>query len=305
MTDTTRPIRGGSAWKLVLVASLNALCYPFISTGLRDAPPLAFAALRALVAGLALAALGAHQRRALPRTPAIWFMLAAIGLATTSLGLFGMFYAAELVSPGLATVLANTQPLIAAFLARWFLHEPLQPQQRIGLSLGFAGIVIISLPHFGVAGRATFARGIAYLALAAGAVAVGNVLMKAVRERVDPLIGMAAQSLFGAVPLAIAAGILEQPAAIRWSARFIASLLALGLFASALANWLWFSALARLPLSRANAFNFLTPLIGFMLGVAFYGEHIDLASFLGLLLAIAGIVLVEREAAEPLNGARP
>ena len=68
---------------------------------------------------------------------------------------------------------------------------------------------------------------------------------------------------------------------------------------------LFASALARLPLSRANAFNFLTPLIGFMLGVAFYGERINLAALLGLPLAVAGIVLVEREVPEPMDGARP
>lgn len=72
------------------------------------------------------------------------------------------------------------------------------------------------------------------------------------------------------------------------------SLLGLGLFASALGNWLWFTVLARVALGRANAFNFLTPLIGFVLGVAFYGERIDVASLMGLSLAVAGIVLVER-----------
>jgi drug/metabolite transporter (DMT)-like permease len=281
-------------WILVSVAGLNALCYPLITLGLRDAPPLAFAALRALTAGLALTVPASLKRRALPRAARTWMMLAAIGLGTTTLGLLGMFVAGGLVAPGLATVMGNTQPLLAAFLARCFLQERLHPRQRLGLLLGFAGIVIISLPHLRGPGGARFERGLAYIALAVAGVAVGNVLMKAVRGRVDPLVAMAAQSLFGALPLAIATGVWEQPSAIIWSGRFVASLLGLGLFASALGNWLWFSVLERVPLSRANAFNFLTPLIGFTLGVAFYGERLDPASIVGLSLTVTGIVLVER-----------
>ena len=300
-----RSLRDWMMWALILQAALNSLCYPLITVGERFAPHLTFATLRAVVAGLALATAAAIGQRPLPRSLRTWLMLAAIGLGTTSLGSLGMYDAAALIAPGLASVIGNSQPLVAAIIAGLFLHERLQPLQRLGLLLGFLGIFVISLPHFDGVGRVSFTHGIAFLALAVVGVAVGNVLMKAVSERVDPLVAMASQALFGAIPLAIAAGLGEQPATLVWSGRFVESLLGLGLLGSALPSWIWFTVLARMPLSRANAFNFLTPLIGFLLGVEFFGERVGLAALLGLALTVGGVVLVERNAREPSNTSAP
>jgi drug/metabolite transporter (DMT)-like permease len=163
------------------------------------------------------------------------------------------------------------------------LAERLRSSQRLGLLLGFLGIVVISLT-----------LGVAYVVLAASGVAVGNVVMKAHGGRVDPLVAMAAQLLIGTLPLAFAATLQGQPAAIVSSPTFVIGLLGLALFGTALAYWLWFRTLERIPLYQANAFTFLTPFIGFALGVAFFGERPSLAAVLGLSLSMSGIVLVER-----------
>jgi drug/metabolite transporter (DMT)-like permease len=201
---------------LLCVAFLNALCYPLITVGLRFAPHLSFAALRALLAGSALALMAALLRRPIPRGWSTWLGFAAIGGGSTSLGYLGMFHAAEFVAPGLATIIANTQPLVAAILAHLMLRERIPPIQRVGLLLGFFGIVVITLPQLSGSGSAGFPEGLASIVLATGGVAFGNVLMKALGGQVDPLIAMAAQSLFGAVPLAIAAMLREQPTTIVW-----------------------------------------------------------------------------------------
>ncbi len=284
----------GDLSALIIVTILWALCYPLITVGLGFAPPLSFAALRALLAGTALALTAWAFRRPMPRTLRAWAMLMAIGAGTTSLGFFGMFDASEFVSPGLATVIANIQPLLAAILARLCLGERLARTQRFGLLLGFTGIIIISLPHFGGAARAGFTVGIAYIMLAASGVAVGNVFMKGLVGQIDPLTGMAAQTLFGAVPLLIGAILREHPSTILWSPAFAASLLGLALLGTALAYWLWFRLLERIPLSRANAFTFLTPVVGFGFGMAFFGERPGVAAAIGLPLAAAGVVLAQR-----------
>ena len=282
------------ALALTFFAFLDALCYPLIAIGLGDAPHLTFAFLRAALAGCVLALVAALLRRPMPKGLGTWFALAAIGLGTTSLGFAGMFHAAEFVSPGTATIIAHSQPLIAAIMAYWFLNERLDRRQRIGLLLAFLGIVAISLPQLiGVVGS-NFGIGLAYIVLATVGVAFGNVLMKALGGRVDPLVAMAAQLLFGAVPLAVAATLQEHPSAVVWSPAFIASLLGLALFGTALARTLWFTLLKRVSLSRANAFTFLSPFIGVALGVVFFGESLGLATLLGLALTAGGIILVER-----------
>lgn len=100
----------------------------------------------------------------------------------------------------------------------------------------------------------------------------------------------------------MAAMLRDQALMIVWSWTFVVSLLGLALFGTALAYWLWFTLLGRVPLSRANAFTFLTPFIGFALGMAFFGERADIAAILGLLLTAVGIVLVEQGG--PVTGDR-
>lgn len=277
---------------LLVVAALWATCYPLITVGLKYAPPFHFAALRALVAGSALALVAALLRRPMPRRPGTWLALAVTGLGTTSLGFFGMFKAAEYVSPGLATVIANGQPLIAAMLAQVFLHERLGVGQRFGLLVSFLGVVVISLPQIGGSGSERFLLGLTFIILGAVGVASGNVLMKALSTQIDPLVAVAAQSLFGAIPLAVASRWTEPLATIDWSPDFVAVLLALALFGTAFVYWLWFRLLERIPLSKANAFTFFTPFIGFGLGVTFFGERLGVAALGGLLLAATGIVMV-------------
>lgn len=286
---------------LLLVVFLNASCYALITVGLRFAPPFSFAALRALIAGLTLALLATLLRRPMPTSPRTWAILVVIGLATTSLGYLGMFHGAEFVPPGLATVITNSQPLAAALLAQLFLGERLRFTQHFGLLLGFAGIVAISLPQLTGGGRAGFAVGLTYIILTVGGLAVGNVLMKVLGGRVDPLIAMSAQLLFGAVPLGLAAVLREQPSTIIWTPTFLTSLLGLALPGTALSFWLWFTALERIPLSRANAFTFLTPFIGLSLGVAFFGERPGVMAIAGLLMTVAGVILVQRSEAVPRN----
>lgn len=284
---------------LLSVAVLNALCYPLITVGREFAPLYAFAALRALIAGLTLAILAILFRRPIPTGLRVWLILVAMGIATTSLGYLGMFQAAGFVSPGLATVIANSQPLVAAILAQLFLQERLRRPQLDGLFLGFAGIVTISVPHMAGADGAGFIVGLMYITLAVGGVAVGNVMMKALGGQIDPLVAMAAQMLFGAVPLTVAAAAHGHFATITWSPAFVGSLVGLALPGTAFAYWLWFMALERIPLSRANAFTFLTPFVGLILGVTFFREHVGAIAISGLLLTVAGLTLVERSGLSP------
>src|SRR5919106_1192513 len=93
----------GVALRLLAVMVLWASCFPLITVGLDLAPHLAFAAMRAALAGLCLIALGASFRRPVPQGVRSWALVALVGFGATSLGFLGMFHAAEIVSPGPAS----------------------------------------------------------------------------------------------------------------------------------------------------------------------------------------------------------
>src|SRR3546814_18731059 len=127
-----------------------------MTIGLDLAPHLAFAAIRATLAGLCLIALGAFFHRPLPRDTRSWVLVVVVGLGATSLGFLGMFHAAEFVSPGLATVIANAQPLVAAVLAHMFLGARLMLLGKGGLMDGLGGLA--GIPWQGLPAAALYSQ---------------------------------------------------------------------------------------------------------------------------------------------------
>ncbi|MEP0322638.1 DMT family transporter [Bauldia litoralis] len=281
--------------KIILVMLLWAACFPLITAGIEYAPHLTFAAGRALLAGLTLTALALVLRRPLPKGAGHWTMVAIVGFGATALGFLGMFHAAEFVSPGIATVIANTQPLLAAMLGSIVLKERLTKLGMTGLILGFVGILSIAAPELVSGGQKTYIVGIAYIMLAALGITVSNVVIKRIAGKIDALMAMGLQMLIGGVPLVLIAWATEDPASIRWSFTFVAVLIALSLFGTALVYWLWFSVLEKAPLNRANAFSFLIPIFGLTIGALFFDETLGWSQLGGIALAILGVSLVTRD----------
>jgi len=286
-----------TTFKVIAVMVLWAACFPLITAGLALAPHLTFAALRAFLAGGSLLGVALALGRPIPHGTKTWSLLIVAGLGATTLGFLGMFHAAEFIAPGMATVIANTQPLLAAALGFAVLNERIGTKGIIGLSLGLVGIVIIASPAFtAIDSNDTYALGIAYVLLAAFGITVSNVAFKRLAGQVDALMAAGFQLLIGMVPLIALAVLTESPTDIDWSPKFILSLVGLALPGTAVVYWLWLSALETMPLNRANAYTFLVPIFGLSMGFAFYGEALTVSIALGASVAGLGIVLVNRDA---------
>jgi drug/metabolite transporter (DMT)-like permease len=270
---------------------LWAICFPLIVAGFAWAPHLTFAALRALIAGAVLLGVGLWLGRSFPRGLRVWLILSLVGFGATSIAYLGMFHAAEFVSPGVATVIANSQPLLAAIMAALVLGERLTGRGKLGLALGFSGIIFIAAPQFMNDTGGSYTIGIGFILFSALGITLSNVLIRHLGDEVDALMAMGLQMLIGALPLLVAAFVLERPATVIWSWQFILILLTLALPGSALAYWLWNMVLQRIELNRANAFSFLVPLFGLAMGAAFFGESLGVSQLIGIALILPGIVL--------------
>jgi len=280
--------------RLLVVMFLWAICFPLITIGIEYAPHLTFATIRAALSGITLLIIAFYLGKKLPTTVKDWIIISIIGIGATSLAFFGMFHAAEFVSPGLATVIASTQPLMAAFLAHVFLGERLSRRGKIGLFLGFAGITLISVPQLVSDRIIAFEIGISFIVVAALGITFSNVLIKKISDKIDPMIAMGLQMIIGSIPLAIIAMVTENPSTLRWTPEFIFSLLGLSLAGTALAYWLWSKVLIETQLSYANAFTFLVPIFGLWMGVSFYGEQLSMITISGIVLTLIGIYQVAK-----------
>jgi len=286
----------GTVLLLLLVALFWALYFPLINLGLSSAPPLKFAGLRALIAGATVLLLAFALRRPLPHGWHLWSRLLIVGIGATTLGFFGMFIGGARVTPGLATVIENTQPLIATVLAWLLLGESVGNQRRVGLLLSFGGIVVISAPH-AFDGASNYAQGTAILLASAFGVGLANVVLKSLAGRVDVLMAVGWQLVLGSIPLLIAGGFVERQHTVHWDPVFVFGLLALSLFGTAAASVLWFFLLRRAAVGRLTTYTFLTPVFGLLLSFLMFGERLNVWQISGTLLVLAGVWRMTRSTA--------
>ena len=198
--------------KVIAVMALWAACFPFITVGLDRAPHIPFAAMRALIAGVALVGVAKVLGRPSPSGRNTWLLLIVAGGGATTLGFLGMFHTAEYIAPGMATVIANTQPLLAAALAYLVLNERLDTTGIVGLALGLAGIAVIAAPGFTAQqSNDEYLLGIGFVLLAAAGITVSNVAFKFLAGTVDPVMAAGSQLLIGMIPLSIIASRTETP----------------------------------------------------------------------------------------------
>ncbi|WP_026309321.1 DMT family transporter [Kangiella aquimarina] len=270
---------------------LWAICYPLISLSLPYAPIMLTAFLRAVIAGSLLIFIAILLKRPVPKTLDTYAYLLTIGITATSIGFWGMFYAGSLITPGLATVLANTQPLIAGLLGWYILNERLGKRALLGTLLGFSGIVVISAESL-FATDVQSLSGMAYVVIAAAGLAISNILLKKSANHIDVLYAMGFQLLLGAIPLSLLALFNTTPQPLTWSWDYVWILLTLALPGTALPVILWFWLMNKSPLYKLNVYSFLTPVFGLYLGYTYFSESLSLTQWLGVFLVIAAIPLV-------------
>ena len=278
----------------VLIAAVYAVCYSVIKTGLAFAPPLGYAGMRALLAGLALLGFLGFRRRPLLPPRRLWPVIAAIAAFGTAIGYGAMFLSPGRTGAGIASVLGNTTPLMIVGLAAAFLNEPLTRAKVAALVLAFAGVSLIAYP--GLAGpRAYGLVGLLLPLLSAAGSAAESVIVKRA-DAGDAMLRVAAwQLLIGSAPLLGLSLWLERGRPVTWSPTFGGLLLFLSLVGTAFTTALWYWLVQRDEVGRLSLMLFLAPVLGLLLAAALFGERIGLFEAAGVTLAVAGTIVVAWE----------
>jgi O-acetylserine/cysteine efflux transporter len=201
MSARTLPLRHFLlALSVVIIWGSN---FVVIKLALGALPPLLFAALR-----FAFAVLPAVLF--LPRPEVGWRNLAAYGLLI-GVGQFGVLYLAmrAQISPGLASLVVQTQVFFTLLLAVRLARERIQGYQWLGLGLAAAGVTVIAVHTDG----STTVLGVAMVLLAAFSWACANMVGKRA-GRVNMLAYMVWTSVFAVPPLILLSLLVEGPAAI-------------------------------------------------------------------------------------------
>lgn len=264
-----------------------ASAFAAIRVALDDYDPASYAALRLLIAAVALAALAPMLRIRLPdRDDWPRFVLAgALGMTTYQL-LLG--WGEEDIAAGTASLLIATSPLWVALFATWFLGERLSKAAIVGLVVAFAGAAIVAL-------SATTELRIALNAVAILAAAVCQalyiVLTKPLLARYRALDVTAVTAWTGAVlALPFAARLPAHAAAA--SAGSTLAIVYLGVVASAIGFLMWTKALSRLPAAVLSSALWLVPPLANLIAWVWLGEVPGRGVAVGGVLVVIGVATV-------------
>ncbi len=280
-----------------LVMLLWAVCYPLIVLSTPYAPLMQTAFLRALIGGVFLLFIALILKRPFPKSLRAWTVIAAVGITATSIGFWGMFYAGSLISPGLATVLTNTQPLIASVLAVIILKEEVTRFILIGIVLGFLGILVVGLSGV-FESNAQTVKGTIYVLIASFGIAFSNILLKSQARKIDIFYAMGGQLVIGAIPLFALGGALRPLSVFTIDLYYLTILLALAIPGTALPFLLWYWLMDKAPLNQLNIFSFLTPIFGLYIGWIYFSESLVLLQWLGVVFVCAAVAVSVLSAAE-------
>ncbi len=283
MTRSTLP------WLHVLLAiavvAVWGTNFVVIRIGLDHLPPLTFAALR-----FTFALLPAVFFLKKPDVP--WRNLAAYGVLIGA-GQFGLLYIAMsgFISPGLASLVVQTQVFFTIGLAMWLAKERIRSFQLVALGLAAVGLVVI-VAH---TDASVTPLGLALVLIAAASWAGGNAFSKAA-GKVNMLAYVVWASLFSVPPLLILALVFEGPQAMiqgvraadaaTWAAVLWQSV---GNTLFGYAAWGWL--LSRHPAAVITPMAMLVPVFGMGASAIWLGESLPPWKLLAAGLVMSGLAI--------------
>jgi drug/metabolite transporter (DMT)-like permease len=179
---------------------------------------------------------------------------------------------------------------------RMFFAQPILPATIVAASVGVAGVALVFWPEMLRFSNSGGQYQGAALAVGATAVAsLGNMVATHIHRRALPVLQINAWSmLYGAAFIALVALAAGQQFVFDLSWPYIASLIYLSLFGSALAFGAYLTLMRRIGADRASYTAVAIPVVALLLSTAFEHLHWQLVTFIGVALCLAGNLLMLR-----------
>lgn len=280
---------GPTEWALLAgIGVMWGSSFLWIAIGLESFRPGLIAFLRIALGALSLA-LVPRSRRPVARED--WPRIVLVGLLWMSIPLLLFPVAQDLgISSSVAGMLNGAMPLFAALFAALLLRQAPGPRQVWGLLVGFAGVVLITLPSAG--GTGSMALGAGLLVLATAMYGLSANLAVPLQQRYGALPVVFRAQLVAVVAL-LPIGVWSLPgSSFSWSGAV--SLLILGVFGSGVAFVAMAVLVGRAGATRGAVAIYFIPVVALILGVTVRGESVSPLALAGVPLVLVGAFLASR-----------
>lgn len=301
----------------LLLGSVWGSSFMFIKIGLESLDPFTLVALRVSIGALGLWTIIALTQGKLPRDRRTIVNLIIVGAVNTAIPFVLITWGEKFIASSVAGILNATTPLYTIIIAHFALSDERITWLRFaGLVVGFAGVVLIFSQDLlgGLAEvRAGASVGVAFgnvqgqLAVVVAAIcyALATTYTRRHLRHVQPLVVAGGTQVVASTMVAVSAVIFESPFANPISGRSWFAVGWLGLLGSCLAYILFYFIIREWGATRASLVTYILPVVAFVLGALVLDEVITWQVFVGGLLIIAGIAIVNRRARVAETAGKP
>jgi len=254
--------------------------------GLRYVQPVMFVMQRFAVSVVALLPLFLILRNKIPRDKSTLVRLLILCLIYVFMTIVQAIGLSQ-ESSGLSAVLTYTQPLFVFLLAIPFLKENVTKTKLLGITVGFAGVLIIFANRTGF-----FTLSSAFfMLLGAFLWATTTVYYKKFLDSVDAFVTQFSEVLVGFLPL-ILLGIKENSFSLPSDTTYIGILIISSIGGLATANVIWLILLKQEEATALSISSLIVPAITIIFGWQLLGENLGGEVLIGSALTLGGVWLV-------------
>ncbi len=278
-------------WRIWVSALFWGLNWPAVKLALDGFSPWTFRVVGLGLGAVLLAAIAIATRRplAVPAGHRMALFIAAF-LSVAGFNICAVF--AQLAMPtSRAAILTFTMPMWAALFGALFAGERIDGLRALALGCGAAGLALLARPYWPALAAGTLPAGLVFVLGAAISWAAGTVYTKHRGLPGDPLALAAWQLGIGAAVAAAGALAFESPRIDLASPVVKGALVYHVVLALALAYFLWFQLLDRVPSGTAALGTLLIPVFAVAGSAAILGEQPALTDFAGFGLILLGVGL--------------
>lgn len=275
----------------LLLSGLWGATWLFIKLGLGSLPPFTFAAARYLLSALILLPFVLFRRSSWPKSKTDWMLIVVGGTFRIAAIALLVYWGQQYIGSGLGSVLHATLPLFGLVFAHYLLPDDRITKRKVfGILVGLVGIALIYSGQLSFRG-AMAAWGVTAVLASAAIAALVNTITKRCGTQMDPLTLTGGQVIVASILLSLAASTEGNPLAMQWTAQAIWSLIYLAVAGTALAFFLHYWLLQRIPVTRVQLQLFLSTILAVALGIVVFSETLTWQTALGMSTTILGVVV--------------
>ncbi len=292
MIDSLELMKPKHWFVFILLGVVWSASFLWIKIAVQEVGPFTLVGFRVVFGALTGILATIFLRTPWPRDRATWVTYAILGVTSVAIPFVLISWGEKTIDSAVASILNASVPLFTIILAHYTLRDDrMTVQKMLGLLVGFGGVVVLLSKDLQPGAHNSILGQVAVI-VASLFYAGSTVFARVKTEHVPGLVRGAAPLLTASVVMWAIIPVVEKPIVLPSLPITWVALVWLGVLGSGLALILWYYLLHEIGPTRTTLVSYIFPLGGVILGVIFLREELTWQLFLGALLIVASILVV-------------